>query len=357
MATRYIPLGNKHDGVIAVAACATLVYKRSANERASTSRWIMFLTSNHGTFLLSLIAGDLFQAIGFNMKWTWIVHGGLPSSVSEACTTQAVLIHIGNLASAFSSLAIELFIFSIFVFSYTPPNRFVYGSITYCGIAQPYRIWRLWLHYLWLFLVAGINLLAYSVIVFQILRRRWRALSSSKKFGTPAAPTTAGANLGGSTRIAAIMLIYPFVYLPRGVCSGLSGTINCRVYASTRSIVSFSSLRRKGFAATGAGMGHITQGGIDGFGPTISVHRPSMADLEASMISGSLISAAKGSTRSATMRTMASNSIRERNLSVLSSSGGGTRSNGGKIPIGSWNESLGEFPYSRFLLEGRLISS
>ncbi|SGY14856.1 BQ5605_C013g07132 [Microbotryum silenes-dioicae] len=410
MPTRYLPLGDKHAGVIAVATCASLSvlsilllvlysawlvchhFRRSASERASTSRGIVFLTSNHGFFFLSLIAGDLFQAIGFSMNWTWIARGGLPSPVNETCTTQA-----------------------IFVLSYTPPTPVVYGSIAsvwivtgimagigparfgsrespfygiaggWCWIAQSHQIWRLWLHYFWVFLVAGINLIAYSIIAFQIVRRRRRALSSSNIFGTTAAPTKAGPNLGGSNRIAAIMLIYPLVYLitilpisvyrfallsgktppihyalAAGCVFTLSGMINCLVYASTRNIVSFSSLRRKGSAVTGAGMIQFTQGGMEGLGPTISVRRPSMADFQASMlsgrsgsVSGSLLGSEERGVRSVNlMGTSSSGSHRGESLGVLSGGGGGgvgARSMKGatKISTGSWNDSLEAVPESQ----------
>ncbi|SCZ87501.1 BZ3500_MvSof-1268-A1-R1_Chr2-2g04967 [Microbotryum saponariae] len=380
MPTRYLPLGDKHAGVIAVATCATLSllsilllvlysawlvchhFRRSASERASTSRGIVFLTSNHGIFFLSLIAGDLFQAIGFSMNWTWIARGGLPSPVNETCTTQA-----------------------IFVLSYTPSTPVVYGYIAsvwtvtgimagigparlgsrespfygiaggWCWIAQSHQIWRLWLHYFWVFLVAGINLIAYSFIALQIVRRRRRALSSSNKFGTTVAPTKAGANLGGSNCIAAIMLIYPLVYLltilpisvyrfallsgktppihyalAGGCVFTLSGMINCLVYASTRNIVSFSSLRRKGSAVTGAGMVQFPQGGMEGLGPTISFRRPSMADFQASLlsetsgsVSGSLLGSGERGGRSVNlMGTSSSGSHRGENFGELSGGGG-----------------------------------
>lgn len=126
----------------------------------------------------------------------------------------------------------------------------------WCWIGNNYQQERLLLHYLWVFVIAGMNLVLYSAIALRIFLQR-------RQIGV--------ASLSSQANVARVMLLYPIVYIicvlplatyrihtmrtatswPIQVALGAgcvftsSGLCNCIVYALTRRIVSLDSLRRR----------------------------------------------------------------------------------------------------------------
>ncbi|GAA6040263.1 hypothetical protein JCM8097_009393 [Rhodosporidiobolus ruineniae] len=299
----WVSLGTKRAGMAAVASAASLSvlsvcilsayiahllrqhYGRSKADRlGNESRAIKFLTSSHGMLLGNLLLGDFLQALGFLLNWRWIARGALPAAthVTQLCTAQGVFIQVGDLGSAFSSLVICVNLFLILVFQIHPSTRKLwlvmvaewgviavmalvgpvalerdgvpfYGpSGGWCWMSSIYQSERLTLHYLWVFIIAALNLLLYSAMAVKIWHQR-------RAFGNE--------QLSGTAGVAKVMMLYPLVYivtilplscyrvaamagktwpihyaLAAGFVFTLSGTANCLIYAFTRSIVSFDSL-------------------------------------------------------------------------------------------------------------------
>ncbi|GAA5907519.1 hypothetical protein JCM8208_001402 [Rhodotorula glutinis] len=305
----WVPLGVKRTGMIAVASAATvslvfiaalLTYvatllwrhhraARSVHGRVEReSRAIRFLASSHGVVFVSLLTGDLLQALGFSLTYHWLTLGAVPAPAhpTALCIAQAVLIQVGDIGSAFSALIIAANLFFILVLKRTASYAVLLSAIAFAWICsgvlagagpaafppRPGRLpfygpaggwcWigagnqteRLTLHYLFVFIVALSTFLLYSAIALRIWWRR-------RQLGTDATLS------GGTTNVAKIMLIYPAVYvatilpisvyrcaamaghvwpieyaLAGGAVFTLSGAANCTVYALTRHIVSFDGI-------------------------------------------------------------------------------------------------------------------
>ncbi|GAA5889642.1 hypothetical protein JCM6882_007090 [Rhodosporidiobolus microsporus] len=272
-----------------------------AMEMAGRGRAIKFLRSGHGILLGSLLLGDLFQSTGFVLNFGWIARGALPTAKhhSAMCTVQGVAIQAGDLGSAFSSLVICVNLFLILVFQIQTSKRVLLGVLAaqwsvialmtfigpvaltrdgvpfygpsggWCWMGQPYQSERLTLHYLWVFIVAFVGFILYAIMAIKIWLQR-RAFGNEK--------------LSGTAGVAKVMMLYPLVYvatilplscfriasmagkqwpthylLAAGTIFTCSGTANCIIYATTRSIVTFdtvgSALRRGSGALSGAGRG------------------------------------------------------------------------------------------------------
>ncbi|GAA5987447.1 hypothetical protein JCM10908_001956 [Rhodotorula pacifica] len=318
---RWAPLGDKRAGTIAVctAACvslafilafsswvAYLLYRHNARvkarrtEKKEETRAVRFLASSHGILLGSLIFGDFVQSLGFSLSWAWVARGEIPTAAypTALCTTQGLLIQLGDLGSAFSSLVICMNLTMILVFRITPATQWLvvallfewtviillaaigplsrlgkegvpyYGpSGGWCWVNSAYQTERLVLHYLWVFIVAFLELVFFSTIAIYLKWHRGGSLGQR--------PLTQTGN------ISKIMLIYPVVYvatiLPLSIfrCAGmagyhwnihillvagaiftLSGAANCTIYALTRKLISFdgigSVLRRGSTSASGS---------------------------------------------------------------------------------------------------------
>ncbi|KAL8287616.1 hypothetical protein RQP46_003474 [Phenoliferia psychrophenolica] len=238
-------------------------YRLSPLERLnSRSRAATFLLSDFFPIFCSLICGDLLQAIGFSLNVRWVAKDAFPLHPDSTCTAQAVLIQIGDVSSAFGSLLIGVHIALLLVLGIKIKRRIlnytigfqwiVYGwAGGWCWISShpSYQPFKLWLHYLWVFATAGVNLALYGAIFIKLAR------------GNKLAAKHGGG--GGTAAAARIMLFYPLVYiatiaplgsfriaallghtwsihvqLAAGCIFTLSGFANCAVYAVTRNIVS-----------------------------------------------------------------------------------------------------------------------
>ncbi|GAA5862297.1 hypothetical protein JCM1840_001713 [Sporobolomyces johnsonii] len=295
----WTPVGDARAGMIVVAAagtfsvlCVVLVSayigwllwdyskKSGAQKIEGETRAIKFLTSSHGILFVQLIFADLLQALGFMLNYDWVRRGALPpaSHPTGLCITQALLIEIGDLSSAFSSLLICVNLFVLLVLHKQVPMRFlVAGSVLqwaaigiltgigpslkrdgtpfygaaggWCWMSIVYESERLWLHYLWVFLVAATELVLYAIIAYKL---NPRGHSSATNLPTP-------------STLSKTMLLFPAIYiftilplsimrcaamagrdwpvqtqLAGGAVFTLSGAADCMIYATTRRLVSFN---------------------------------------------------------------------------------------------------------------------
>lgn len=76
-------------------------------------------------------------------------------------------------------------------------TRFV--SAGWISAHESYQPFKLWLHYLWVFVTAGVNLALYSAIFIKLAWGR-KAIADHS-------------NGGGTASVARIMLYYPLVYI------------------------------------------------------------------------------------------------------------------------------------------------
>ncbi|KWU41033.1 hypothetical protein RHOSPDRAFT_10492, partial [Rhodotorula sp. JG-1b] len=191
------------------------------------------------------LSSDFVQALGFSLSWAV---SSIPTAAypTRLCKTQSILIQIGDLGSAFSSLVICLNLLLILVFRITPATRWLmvtllvewiiigilasagpisrigkegvpfYGpSGSWCWVNSAYQLERLLVHYLWVFIVAFLNLLFYSIIAIYLRHHDGGRLASGP--------------LAQTANISRVMLIYPVVYvatiLPLSIyrCAAMAG--------------------------------------------------------------------------------------------------------------------------------------
>ncbi|GAA5991616.1 hypothetical protein JCM5350_007775 [Sporobolomyces pararoseus] len=291
-------------------------------ERKMNNKAIRFLASTHGLLFLDLLLGDLLQAIGFVINYSWYRHQGLPptENPTNLCTTQAVLIQVGDTASAFSSLIITLNLFSVIVFSRHPSFKalgciivlqwvivgilaaigprwlqhegmpFYADAGSWCWISAHYVDARLWLHYFFVFVVAFVDLVLYSIIAIYLAIQARRT--------TAKIPL----NISNLSGVSKIMFLYSISYivtilplsayrvasmaghkwstdaqLAAGFIFTLSGFVNCCIYATTRNIISSESVgairrgSRQSGTISGLAQGERSRGGFREF---FFSHRP-----------------------------------------------------------------------------------
>ncbi|GAA5901595.1 uncharacterized protein JCM6883_000271 [Sporobolomyces salmoneus] len=274
-------------------------------ERRMGNKAIRFLASTHGLLFMDLLLGDLLQAIGFSLNFSWYRHQGLPPSDNPTtlCTTQAVLIQVGDTASAFSSLIISLNLFTVIVLSRQPSVKFLWCVMvlqwivvailagigprwleragmpfyadagSWCWISPEYSDARLWLHYFFVFVIAFVDLVLYSLIALYLALQSRR---TSSKIPLSISSISGVAKIMPLFGISYIVTILPLsayraasmaghrwspnAQLAAGFVFTLSGFVNCLIYATTRNIVSSESvgaIRRGSQSATISGLGPI----------------------------------------------------------------------------------------------------
>ncbi|GAA5914760.1 hypothetical protein JCM5296_003858 [Sporobolomyces johnsonii] len=304
----WTPLGEARAGMIAVAAAGTLSVlcialvggyigwllwdyskKSGAQKIEGETRAIKFLTSSHGILFIQLLVADLLQAIGFMFNYDWVARNAFPPQAhpTSLCTAQALLIEIGDMGSAFSSLLICVNLFVVLVPQKHVPIRVLaaamvgqwvavgllasvgsalvrdgvpfYGAAGgWCWMSTIYQSERLWLHYLWVFLVAGAELGLYAVIAYKL---RFRSRASQ---------------LPGAADMSMKMMAFPAAYiitilplsvircgsmagrdwpveaqLAAGTIFTLAGAADCIIYTTTRRLFSSHAAQSSGTTSTG----------------------------------------------------------------------------------------------------------
>ncbi|KAI5479592.1 integral membrane protein, glucose receptor Git3 [Pseudohyphozyma bogoriensis] len=188
--------------------------RRTPYERkACAGLHIRFLTSSVGSLFFSLMAAAIIQTLATSITWAWISWDALPP-VEEPTTT---------------AMLIALYLFSVLVLAYNPPKLVVhlavcavwvlvilmssigfavqtagvpfYGNVgSWCWITPDYQGFRLWFHYLWVFVDNILIVFLYAAIGW----RMWRNRRASAR----------GFEIKSSTSafVAQMVLLYPLVY-------------------------------------------------------------------------------------------------------------------------------------------------
>ncbi|KAI5478125.1 hypothetical protein MNV49_005389 [Pseudohyphozyma bogoriensis] len=247
-----------------------------------------FLSSDFGLLLFPLLVANFLQSLGSAMSYKWFMRDGLPYTPTQLCTTQGVLLHIGELGSCFASFLIAVHIFVVLLFAFKPHRAYLISSIVFlsavlavmvalgplyfeqpgypfyasgglsCTISDHYHFQRLYLHHLWVFIVAVLDFVGCIVLCIVLYHRRGQNLE---------------AQIGTATfSLARVQLAYPASYfitiLPAclyrlaALCGdkwplqyavfastvlSLSGTVNTIMYSLTRKLVTvevFQNIRR-----------------------------------------------------------------------------------------------------------------
>jgi hypothetical protein len=103
--------GNKLSGIATFAlllhlAVSWIRHVKRLPTSASQAKAARLLRTHSGILLALLLLADLIQAVGFSLSFRWSINGGMWTQfglghVPSLCTTQGVLIQMGDLASAF----------------------------------------------------------------------------------------------------------------------------------------------------------------------------------------------------------------------------------------------------------------
>jgi hypothetical protein len=174
--------------------------------------------------IYNLLLADLQQSIAFSISFHWLRLGKILAPTAP-CFLQAWFLNIGDVASGFFVLAIAVHTWLGVVKGYKLPymwfvvsilgvwltalvltmlgpamhqDRFFTRAGGWCWISVNYQDERLWLHYLWIFIVQFGTIAIYGH-VFIHLRGRIRSIMSN--------------DTSKLTRATKFMVMYPFVYL------------------------------------------------------------------------------------------------------------------------------------------------
>ncbi|KII93802.1 hypothetical protein PLICRDRAFT_171509 [Plicaturopsis crispa FD-325 SS-3] len=192
-------------------------------------------------YLVSLLMFDIVQATGGLINISWIAKAEVaPGSL---CTTQGILLHIGDIGVALSSLIIGIHSFNILVLRWTPKRStslvvlgvlwtFIalvvgisygvhqregqefYGNTHYwCWIRNQYSVQQIVLDYLWIWIAAFSNCIIY--VLLALVTNDLVILDDGKFRITTHTERLARRGAAKPTRasIARQMLYYPAVYL------------------------------------------------------------------------------------------------------------------------------------------------
>ncbi|KAK0661366.1 hypothetical protein DIS24_g2583 [Lasiodiplodia hormozganensis] len=178
--------------------------------------------------IYNLLLADLQQSLSFLISFHWI-HTDSMLAPSPACFGQAWLVQIGDISSGMFVLAIALHTFFSVVKGRQLPFRvFLTGTIiiwaiallltvlgpalhgnkyftaagAWCWASDKYETERLWLHYLWIFIIEFGTVIVYALI-FIYLRKQLAHISSAQQRGTQHKVSQA----------ARYMVLYPLTYV------------------------------------------------------------------------------------------------------------------------------------------------
>ena len=174
--------------------------------------------------IYNLLLADLQQSIAFSISFHWLRLDGILAPTAP-CFIQAWFLNIGDVASGFFVLAIAIhtwlgvikgyklpymwFVVSILGIWFTALILTVIGPAIYrdrfftraggwCWISTEFQNERLWLHYLWIFIVEFGTIAIYGHVFFH-LRGRIRSIINN--------------DTSKLTRATKFMVMYPMVYV------------------------------------------------------------------------------------------------------------------------------------------------
>lgn len=186
---------------------------------------------------LNLVFADFLQASSFLVSFYWVAKDAILAP-TPGCTSQGILIHLGDVASAFFVLAIALHTYWTAVMSRRMPYR-TFGIIviclwvvailftiiglgmykdnyfmragSWCWISNEYETERLALHYFWLFL-SEFGLIVLYAVTFFSLRAKTRSFFTADDRAAGVSVTNQK-SIDAVNRITTLMMLYPLVYV------------------------------------------------------------------------------------------------------------------------------------------------
>ncbi|KAJ8606070.1 hypothetical protein MRB53_041225 [Persea americana] len=185
--------------------------------------------------VLNLLIADLQQASSFLISWYWINERKILAP-SSACFAQGWLIHSGDLSSAFFVLAIAVHTFMTAILNITIGHRTFYGAIlviwfmaylmtfigvavhpgnyfvragAWCWVSSEYENERLFLHYLWVFLVEFTTICLYAITFFALRMKTRKIFRKFREELDSTNPRT----VQQVNKVTMLMMLYPCVYV------------------------------------------------------------------------------------------------------------------------------------------------
>lgn len=220
-------------GLIPLAICATMslisvtallgfITQRMISWRRHYRQYVGY--NQYVILIYNLLIADLQQSIAFSISFHWLRINKIVAPTG-ACFLQAWFLQIGDVASGFFVLAIAIHTWLGVVKGYKMPYRWFVVSIlsiwlfsliltllgpamyqeryfaraaAWCWVSREYQNERLWLHYLWIFIVEFGTIIIYAHVFFH-LRGRIRSIIAN--------------DTSKLTRATKFMVMYPFVYV------------------------------------------------------------------------------------------------------------------------------------------------
>ncbi|KAH8593401.1 G protein-coupled glucose receptor regulating Gpa2-domain-containing protein [Bisporella sp. PMI_857] len=194
--------------------------------------------------IYSLLLADLQCDLGFFLDVQWLYHNQILAP-SAGCYVQAWLINFGDLGSACFVFAIACHTFINVVFGYRTSLRSVCIAIVtlwilaavislvpvamhpkdifttvgnWCSISSKYNPYRLWFHYLWVFIAEALVIIMY-LTTFIVVRRRLATVMSQLGHHPNTGSGTGVRNKSTLTaqtkvsRATMYMILYPLIYV------------------------------------------------------------------------------------------------------------------------------------------------
>ncbi|KAF2110210.1 G protein-coupled glucose receptor regulating Gpa2-domain-containing protein [Lophiotrema nucula] len=208
--------------LISVTALLAFITHRLISWRKHYKEYVGY--NQYVILIYNLLLADLQQSIAFSISFNWLRINKILAPTAP-CFIQAWFLHIGDVASGFFVLAIAVHTWMGVVKGYKLPytwfvvsicciwfaallltivgplmhgNRFFARAGGWCWVSVEYEKERLWLHYLWIFIVEFGTIAIYGHIFFH-LRGRIRSILHND--------TT---KLSRATKF---MVMYPAVYV------------------------------------------------------------------------------------------------------------------------------------------------
>ncbi|GME27887.1 putative integral membrane protein [Neofusicoccum parvum] len=178
--------------------------------------------------IYNLLLADLQQSLSFLISFHWIAEGKMLAP-SSACFGQAWLVQIGDISSGLFVFAIALHtFFSVVKGRQLPFRTFLICTIViwcialfltimgpalhgreyftaagaWCWASEKYKIERLWLHYMWIFIIEFGTVIVYALI-FIYLRKQLATIMTASQSRTQTKVSQA----------ARYMVVYPLTYV------------------------------------------------------------------------------------------------------------------------------------------------
>ncbi|KAI4617443.1 hypothetical protein J4E80_005646 [Alternaria sp. BMP 0032] len=208
--------------LLSVTALLGFITQRMISWRRHYRQYVGY--NQYVILIYNLLIADLQQSIAFSISFHWLRLNKI-AAPTGACFLQAWFLQIGDVASGFFVLAIaihtwlgvvkgykmpyfwfvvsilSIWAFALFLTVLGPAlyqERYFARAAGWCWVSHNYQEERLWLHYLWIFIVEFGTIIIYAHVFFH-LRGRIRSIIAN--------------DTSKLTRATKFMVMYPFVYV------------------------------------------------------------------------------------------------------------------------------------------------